>query len=202
MDCKAPVTIYLCLSSHSAGLLGFDTAREVRLNNMLGERQRHGGARDRKRGSWEKERKKKKWREREKEREDRWEVTWDGQSEGKRQPQCLVVGVWKKEAKHWEEKREWSDVRKQLGLTSYSNAKLPGLLADFSKSVWKFAYKGICTVHRGTLYIPLCLLLQCHNMHHLIFDYKTIWLNTYITTLLTCHEYNWMLIHRGQEKWN
>lgn len=42
----------------------------------------------------------------------------DGQLEGKRKRQCLVVGVLKKEAKHWEEKREWSDVRKQLGLTS------------------------------------------------------------------------------------
>lgn len=78
MDCKAPVSIYLYLP-HSALLLGFDTAREVRLNDMLGGRERDTGkggkGEGRDRGAAEREERKKERREEERKRaRDRWEV--------------------------------------------------------------------------------------------------------------------------------
>lgn len=113
MDCSAPVAIYLCLSSHSAGLLGFDTAREVRLNDMLGERQRQGGGRDGERGGWEKgEREKNEGREEgrgqmsgDTEGKEEEEEMRDRQPAGKRKATMFGCGNVRERSEHAEEKR-------------------------------------------------------------------------------------------------
>lgn len=113
MDCKAPVSIYLCLlSSYSACLLGFDTAREVRRNDMLGRETETRGREGGRRGEKEREKNEGEWggTERGQMRGDRkgneeGDDRRDGQLEGRRKPCRWAVGV-RERSEHRGENRQ------------------------------------------------------------------------------------------------